>query len=182
MISDHTFPILAYSPLGHIGYNGSMSQTKTNASDALDALNIPYELFVHERSLTSIEQAAEERGLKTVQIIRSLLFRTSKEGFVMVLMPGPAQVSWSKLRHYVGISRLTTASEEEVLEMTGYERGAVSPLGLLEPIRILGDDDICEHEVVSLGAGIKNAGIIMRRDDLLRAVEIELADFKDMNG
>ena len=100
----------------------------------------------------------------------------------MVLMPGPAQVSWSKLRHYVGISRLTTASEEEVLEMTGYERGAVSPLGLLEPIRILGDDDICEHEVVSLGAGIKNAGIIMRRDDLLRAVEIELADFKDMNG
>lgn len=179
MISDPTYP---FRPAVDIEYNGSMSQTKTNATDALDALNIPYKLFIHEHPLTSIEQAAEERGLQTAQIIRSLLFRTSKEGFVMVLMPGPAQVSWSKLRHYLGISRLTTASEGEVLEMTGYERGAVSPLGLHGTIRILGDDGICEHEVVSLGAGIRNAGIIMRRDDLLQAVEIELADFKDMKG
>ncbi len=159
-----------------------MSQTKTNATDALDTLCMPYKLFIHERPLTSIEQAAEERGLQTAQIIRSLLFRTSKDGFLMVLMPGPSQVSWSKLRHYLGVSRLTTASEGEVLEMTGYERGAVSPLGLPQPMRILGDDGICEHEVISLGAGIRNAGIIMKRDDLLRAVEIELADFRDMKG
>lgn len=159
-----------------------MSQIKTKATDALDALNIPYKLFIHERPLTSIEQAAEKRGLQTSQIIRSLLFRTSKEVFVMVLMPGPSQVSWSKLRHYLGISRLTTASEGEVLEMTGYERGAVSPLGLRGTIRIVGDDGICEHEVVSLGAGIRNAGIVMRRDDLLHAVEIELADLRGKKG
>ena len=159
-----------------------MSQTNTNATDALDALNLSYKLYIHKRPLKSIEQAAEERGLQPAQIIRSLLFRTSKKVFVMILMPGPTQVSWSKLRHYLGISRLTTASEGEVLEVTGYERGAVSPLGLAQPIRILGDDGICEHEVVSLGAGIRDAGIIMKRDNLLRAVVIELADFKNMEG
>ena len=159
-----------------------MSQVRTPATDELDHLGLPYKLFIHTEPLRSIEQAADERGLQVEQIIRSLLFRTSKDTYLMVLMPGPSQVSWQKLRQYLGVSRLTTATEDEVRQVTGYPRGAVSPIGLTQPMRILGDHEICKHEVVSLGAGIKNAGIIMKRDDLLRVVEIELGEFRNLSG
>ncbi len=101
----------------------------------LDRLHIPYRVFTHPGPVQSLEQAAAERGQQPEQIIRSLLFRLSEVDFVMALMAGAQQVDWKTLRRYVGEKRLTTASEEEVLRITGYQRGAVSPFGLPQPLR-----------------------------------------------
>lgn len=95
----------------------------------------------------------------------------------MVLMPGPMKVDWPKLRRYLGVSRITTASVEQVLDLTGYELGAVSPLGLPRPVRILADESILDQGTISIGAGIRNAGVIMKREDLLRILEVEMGDF-----
>jgi len=153
--------------------------TSTPATQALDALGIPHTLHVHETPLRSLQQAAEERGLLPSEIVRSLLFRLEDGSFVMVLMAGRGKVSWPKLRRHLGVSRLTTASQEEVLEVTGYEPGAVSPFGLHSPLRILADRGVLAHKVLSIGAGIKYAGIILRRDDLLRALQPETGDFSE---
>ena len=74
------------------------------------------------------------------QIIRSILFRLAEGRFVMVLMAGPGQVSWKHIRAALGVSRISMASEAEVLEATGFVRGAVTPLGLPRPLRILADE------------------------------------------
>ena len=153
--------------------------TSTPATQALDALGIPHTLHIHDRPLRSLEQAAEERGLLPSQIVRSVLFRLEDGSFAMVLMAGKGRVSWPKLRRHLGVSRLTTASQEEVLEVTGYEPGAVSPFGLRSPLRIVADRSVLAHEALSIGAGIRNAGIILRRDDLLRALQPETGDFSE---
>jgi len=44
-------------------------------------------------------------------------------------------------------------------------------------LRILADRRIMEHDTISIGAGIRNAGIILQRDDLLRAIKPDLGDF-----
>jgi len=49
--------------------------TNTTVTEALDALEIPYRLHIHQNPLRSLEQAARERGLEPTQIVRSLLFR-----------------------------------------------------------------------------------------------------------
>ena len=117
-------------------------QTTTPVTKALDELNIPYQLHVHENQIRSLEQAAEERGLEPEQIVRSLIFRCEGLEYVMILMPGPMKVSWLKLRRYLGVSRITTATSEQVQELTGYEPGAVSPFGLPSTLRILADRSI----------------------------------------
>jgi Cys-tRNA(Pro) deacylase len=148
----------------------------TPATQALDALGIPYTLHIHERPPRSLDQAAAERGLLPDQIVRSLLFRLEDGSFILLLMPGPGRVSWSRLRRHLGVTRLTTATAEEVRRITGFEPGAVSPFGLARPLRLLADRAILRYETLSLGAGIRNAGILLSRDDLLRALEPELAD------
>lgn len=79
----------------------------------------------------------------------------------MVLMPGEKQISWRALRTYLGVRRLTTASPEEVQQITGYEIGAVSPFGLPGPLRILADPAIFTHTVISLGSGQKGYALIL---------------------
>jgi Cys-tRNA(Pro) deacylase len=154
-------------------------QTQTPVTKALEELDIPYELHIHSRPLRSLEQAASERNLEPGQIVRSLLFRMEGDQFVMVLVPGPSKVDWAKLRHYLGISRVTTARPHEVEAVTGYPTGAVSPFGLKAPVRMLADESIKGIEVISLGAGIRNAGVILKGEDLLAHLDPELSDFTE---
>jgi Cys-tRNA(Pro) deacylase len=143
----------------------------TPVTQALDRKGIPYRLFRHPGQVHSLEQAAAERGQQPGQVVRSLLFRLAKDEYVMVLVAGPAQVSWLALRRYLEQSRLTTATEEEVLSVTGYPRGAVSPLGLPSPIRILVDRSVLVEEEISVGSGVRNVTVILRRAGLLKAIE-----------
>jgi Ala-tRNA(Pro) deacylase len=150
----------------------------TPVTRALDASGIPYRFFRHPAKVHSLEQAARERGQQPEQVVRSILFRLSKEQFVMVLIAGPVQVSWPALRRALGQSRLTMASEAEVLASTGYPLGAVSPFGLPAPLRILVDRSVLDQEEISIGSGVRYTTILMRKDDLLKALgEVEVGDF-----
>ena len=158
------------------GTISTMNQ-QTAVTQLLTANNIDYKLHVHDTPLRSLNQAAEERGLTHQQIVRSLLFRLEDHSYVMVLVAGPGQVSWSQLRRHLGVRRLTTAEDKEVLEVTGYPPGAVSPVGLKQPIRILADERIKDQEVISIGAGIHDAGVILKAKDLLRIMDVEFVNF-----
>lgn len=148
-------------------------------AQALTGMGIPHRVFRHAGPVSSLEQAAAERGQTPDQVVRSLLFRLSGDDYVMVLMAGPDQVSWPKLRRFLGQSRITTAREEEVLEVTGYTRGAVAPFGLRRPVRVLVDASVLAQEELSLGSGVRGVAIIVRSADLRRALgSVEEGDFR----
>jgi len=145
---------------------------------ALDKLKIPFRIFVHTGQVHSVEQAAEERGMRIDQVVRSIVFRAGPDYFVMVLVTGVRQISWPLLRKYLNQSRLTLATEEEVLRATGYHLGAVSPFGLPAPMRILVDQSVMGNEEVSIGAGVRNAAIILKTFDLLSGLgQVETVKF-----
>lgn len=149
---------------------GAMSAFSSPVTQDLDQRGIPYRVFRHSGPVTSLEQAARERGQAPEQVIRSLLFRLSADTFVLALMAGPAQVDWKALRRTLGETRLTTASEEEMQRMTGYPRGAVSPFGLPQPLPMLADPAVFEPQEVSIGSGVRGTTIILRSADLRRAL------------
>jgi Cys-tRNA(Pro)/Cys-tRNA(Cys) deacylase len=88
----------------------------------------------------------------------------------MVLVAGPQQISWQSLRTYFGQSRLTMASEEDVVEVTGYQLGSVSPFGLPVPIRILVDESVFKPEEISIGSGVRYTTVLMKTTDLVKAL------------
>jgi Cys-tRNA(Pro)/Cys-tRNA(Cys) deacylase len=144
---------------------------KPPASAALEKLSIPHKVFRHAGQVDSLEQAAAERNQRPEQVVRSILFRLSQDEFIMALVSGRAQISWKRLRQHLGQSRLTMASEEEVLAVTGYRIGTVSPFGLPRPIRILIDPGVLKEKEISIGSGVRNTGIIMSSTDLRRALK-----------
>lgn len=139
-------------------------------SRALTALHIPHRVFRHPGPVLSLEQAAAERGQLPEQVVRSLVFRMAQAEFVMVLVAGGEQVSWPALRRYLGQSRVSLASEAEVFAATGYVRGTVSPFGLPTPMRVVLEESVLGQEEISLGSGERNVTVILRVDDLRRAL------------
>jgi Cys-tRNA(Pro) deacylase len=150
----------------------------TAATRELDSKQIPYRFFRHPGQVRSLEQAARERGQRPEQVVRSILFRLAQDKFVMVLIAGPGQISWPSLRSYLGQSRLTMASQAEVLKATGYRVGAVSPFGLPVPVRILVDRNVLSQDEISIGSGERHTTLILRSADLLRALgKVEIGSF-----
>ena len=141
------------------------------ASIALEKLNIPHQVFRHKNSINSLEQAASERNQRPEQVVRSILFQIRPEEFLMVLVAGPDQVDWRKLRQLVKRSRVRMATEEEVLEVTGYRVGTVSPFGLRNPVKVLIDQSVLKEEEVSLGSGVSGVAIVMKSADIRRALD-----------
>ncbi len=143
----------------------------TPVTRALAQLNVPHRLFRHAGPVHSLEQAARERGQSPDQVVRSIVFRVAHGEYVMVLIAGDRQVAWPALRRRLGKSRVSMASEAEVLAATGYERGAVSPFGLPHPMRILVDESVLAQTEVSIGSGQRGVTLILRVDDLRRALK-----------
>lgn len=138
---------------------------------ALEKMNIPHTVFHHEKPVNSFEQAAEDRGQRPSQIIRSILFRVGEDDYLMALVAGPAQISWKILRKYLGQSRLTMATEDEVLSVTGYRIGTVGPFGLQRQVRVLVEAGVLLEEEVSIGSGMRDRAIILKSVDLLNALK-----------
>lgn len=152
----------------------------TPVTRALSALGLTHRLFRHPGPVTSLEQAASERGQQPEQVVRSIVFRAGEGDFVMVLVAGRRQISWRALRRFLGQSRLTTASEVELLAATGYAVGAVAPFGLPAPLRVLIDESVLTSDEISLGSGERGATVIMRSKDLLHGLpRAEVGRFAD---
>lgn len=138
---------------------------------ALREQGIPHRVFHHSEPVHSLEQAARERGQQPQQVVRSLLFRLGEGQYVLVLVAGPEQISWSKLRRHLGRSRVTMANRDEVLRVTGHPIGAVGPFGLATPLSVIVDESVLAQEEVSMGSGVRGVAVILRTADLLRALD-----------
>lgn len=152
----------------------------TLVEQELNHKEIPYRVFRHPGPIESLEQAARERGQQPEQVVRSILFRLSGGEYIMALMAGPQQISWRAMRSYLGESRITMATPEEVFEVTGYRPGTVSPFGLPEPVRILVDVSVLAPSEISIGSGERGLAVILNSNDFRLALEsyelVELAE------
>lgn len=137
---------------------------------ALESLGVPHRVFRHETPVTSLEQAAQDRGQRPSQVVRSILFRVMEGEFALVLAAGPGQLSWKILRKILGRSRITMATDEEVLDVTGYRVGTVGPFGLAKPVRVMIEAGVLKEDEVSIGSGMRNTAVILKSADLHRAL------------
>jgi len=137
---------------------------------ALAAGGYSHQVFIHAGPIKSLEQAAMERGQDPEQVVRSILFRGSDQEYIMVLVAGPQQIDWKTLRRHLAMSRITMATPDEVLAVTGYETGTVAPFGMPQALRILVDQSVVDQEVVSMGSGVRSVAIILPSKVLLQAL------------
>lgn len=124
----------------------------------------------------TVPDAARALGVRTHQIIKSLVFRI-KDDPILVINNGEERIDRRKLAAYLGVGRgrVKFAAAAQALEITGYVVGSMPPFGHKQKLRTLIDDAVGKLDVVYGGGGDINAMMRMSSKELLRVTAAEVA-------
>ena len=150
--------------------NGSI---KTNAARILDSLGIRYELREYEvdEEDLSAPHAAQAIGLPSAQVFKTLVVRGDKTGVLFACIPADAELDLKRLATISGNKKVDLAPLKEVLGLTGYIRGGVSPLGAKRPYPVYLDQSADQWPLISISAGMRGCQMLLAPADLARAVK-----------
>ena len=121
------------------------------------------------------EDAAAAVGCGLERIVKSILFDCDGT-WVLVLVPGHRRADAAKVASATGSSRARVAGAAQVVGATGYEPGAVSPVGSTGVTRILLDRTIPAEGLLWIGAGSSRHMAGLPAPELVRVTRADLAD------
>ncbi|TQJ48701.1 Cys-tRNA(Pro) deacylase [Phycicoccus sp. SLBN-51] len=156
------------------------SDGETRAAQALAAYGIEHTITRHGR-VASLEEAAAARGVEPRDIIKTLVVRRADDDYLFVLVPGDREISWPKLRAELGVSRLSMPDAATARDVTGYERGTITPFGSLRAWPVIADATVAGR-TISIGAGAHGVAATVHGDDVIAALEATVADVTDAAG
>ncbi|MGO1562185.1 YbaK/prolyl-tRNA synthetase associated region [Actinomycetales bacterium JB111] len=149
----------------------------TPAVAAARAAGIDHVVTRHGR-VGSLAEAAAARGIAPRDLVKSMVVRIDDEHYLFVLVPGDRQIAWPRLRELLGVSRLSMPDAARAREVTGYERGTITPLGSSTAWPVVADSRIVGRQI-SVGAGAHGVGLTLAADDLVAHLGARLADISD---
>jgi Cys-tRNA(Pro) deacylase len=126
---------------------------------ALRALSFDVDMHLAAVGAThTAEQAAAEAACELGQIVKTLVVCVGHRS-MFVLVPGDRRLDDRLIARRFGVGRkqVRLASPSEVLALTGYEVGGVSPFGTPTPIDTLIDDSFKRFQTLWLAGGAPNA-------------------------
>jgi Cys-tRNA(Pro)/Cys-tRNA(Cys) deacylase len=150
------------------------------AEDALAAAGIGYRLIQHG-PVRSLAEAAEARGVRPAQVVKTLVVRRGADDFLFVLVPGDRTISWPKLRALLGVSRLSMPDADAAKAATGYERGTITPFGATTAWPVIADERL-RGRGITLGTGEHGVAVAVDADEALVAVAATFADVTEPEG
>lgn len=141
------------------------------ADTVLEKLEVPYDLITQEKPTVECDEAADQRGIKTSQIVKSLVLSRAGEIF-HVCIPGDRKLSERKF----GEHRMV--SPDKCSELTDQEPGTVHPFA--SGLKHFIDLRLMEHDILSFTNGEKKKGILITSKDFRAAMEN--SDFEAVFG
>ena len=106
-----------------------------------------------EQPTRTSAEAAVAIGCSVAEIAKSIVFRGANSGrAVVVVASGDNRVSEAKVAASVG-EPLLRADAEFVRTATGYAIGGVAPIGHVQPVLLLLDEDLRRFAIVWAAAG-----------------------------
>jgi Cys-tRNA(Pro)/Cys-tRNA(Cys) deacylase len=150
------------------------------AIDALESSAIAYRVIRHA-PVGSLAEAATARGVEPADVVKTMVVRRGQGDYVFVLVPGDRTISWPKLRALLGVSRLSMPDATVAKDVTGYERGTITPLGSTTAWPVVADERMLGREI-TLGAGEHGAAVAVRAEDLLTVLDATVADVTEPEG
>ncbi len=133
---------------------------------AYDVIEIP--LTDDKKPVRNLEEFLLKQAIDPQSVVRSVVFKTASDQFVLLALAGGGRADWGVLRKYLNERKCRMAEFEEVSEATGYAVGAIPPIALPSHIRVLVDNSVKAYETVVIGSGILGFALSLKTTDLLQ--------------
>jgi Cys-tRNA(Pro) deacylase len=147
----------------------------TPAIDAVERAGIAFRIVRTERA-KSAEESATLQGIPLAALLRTIVVRRGEDDYVFVLVPGGRRFDWPKVRAHLGVKRLSLPDADEARDVTGYERGAITPFGATRSWPVIVDASAADQPSVAIGGGAHGVNLHLAPADLVRALAADLVD------
>ena len=146
---------------------------KTNAARMLDSAGINYELreYQVDEDDLSAPHVAEAVGMPPDQVFKTLVARGDRTGVLLACIPANTELDLKALATASGNKKVELVAMKEVLPLTGYIRGGVSPVGTRKPYPVFLDETVDLWDVIAVSAGMRGCQVLLAPGDLVRAVD-----------
>lgn len=151
--------------------------TKTNAMRMLDAAKISYEVLeykVDENDLSGMH-IAEQLGFPPEQMFKTLVAKGDKTGALVFCIPVGMEIDLKAAAYITGNKRIEMIHVKELLSLTGYIRGGVSPIGMKKKFPTWIDESAANFEKITVSSGMRGAQLLLDRAALLQFVQAKTA-------
>lgn len=149
---------------------------KTNAARILDRLAIRYELHEYDVDPEDLTAATVARKveLPVEQVFKTLVARGDRNGVVLAVVPGDAQLDLKALARLTGDRKVEVVALKEVQPLTGYIRGGVTAFGCKKDYPVYLDESALLFDVISVSAGARGTQIFLAPGDYAKATSATL--------
>jgi Cys-tRNA(Pro) deacylase len=127
--------------------------------------------------VNSLEEAAAARGIEPAKLIKTIVVRLSDDDYRFILVPGDREIAWPKLRTLLGVNRISMPDANTALEVTGYVRGTITPLGSTHAWPVA-DERLTG--TISIGGGDHGVGLTVDAESLIKVLNATVADVTDL--
>jgi prolyl-tRNA editing enzyme YbaK/EbsC (Cys-tRNA(Pro) deacylase) len=131
-------------------------------ADALDAFGLPYERIVIDPAYADTAAFCERYGMPLEHSVNTLLVASKKEPrqYAACALTATRRLDVNHaVRRRMGVSRVSFATPEETMAVTGMMIGGVTPLALDESLPLYVDESVMELAWILVGGGSRSSKI-----------------------
>lgn len=151
---------------------------KTNAMRRLDAAKIPYQILeyeVDENDLSGMH-IAEQLGFPPEKMFKTLVAKGDKTGPLVFCIPVAAEIDLKRAAAITGNKKIEMIHVKDLLALTGYIRGGVSPIGMKKAFPTYLDESALQFEQITVSSGTRGAQLLLSREALIPFIGAKTAD------
>lgn len=151
---------------------------KTNAMRMLTAARIAFEVLeyeVDENDLSGMH-IAEQIGYPPERMFKTLVARGDKTGPLVFCIPVAHEIDLRRAAAITKNKKIEMIHVKDLLALTGYIRGGVSPIGMKKKFPTWFDESALQFDRITVSSGTRGAQLLLEREELLRFVQAETAD------
>ena len=150
-----------------------MKIEKTNAARILDKEKIRYELIsyeVDEDDLSAVHVAGQLNE-PIEKVFKTLVLKGDKTGYFVCIIPGAEEVDLKKVATVSENKNCEMIPMKDLLPITGYIRGACSPVGMKKHFPTYIHDTCRNYERIYVSAGKRGLQLLVDPQDLIVVVQ-----------
>ena len=148
---------------------------KPEVYGTLDKMGIDYRVIEHQPVYT-IEEMEGIGFPEGTEVVKNLFLRDAKgKRHFLVILAGDKTANLKELGGAVGAGNLSFASPERLQKYLKLEKGAVSPLGILNDetaaVEVILDRGLENHNMVGVHPNVNTATVLLRFQDIVGIIQ-----------
>ena len=152
----------------------------TNAMRMLDKEGIKYDAIEYETDGTVEEnfgmKISEKTGIPPEMSYKTLVLKSDKAGVYVACIPVNCELDLKKAAQTMGEKKVEMIHVKDLLALTGYIRGGVSPIGMKKKYPTYIDASCEDFDKIAISAGICGCTLIINREELITTTNATVAD------